>query len=111
MSQSKTTDRQIRASMGALPLTGTTIELSFTGTTAVSAALTVGVTYDITSDQDVYVCSNSTGVADATTNDYVIYKEQPGVFHTPTAQALYVSALRKSTNGTLKISPRYDTVQ
>jgi len=109
MSQSKTTDRVLRAEAGGLPIKGATINVTVTSTAATSSVLTAGVTYELRATEDCYLCATA-GTGAATSADYELGAGER-VFVTPDALLLYISAIRKTADGTLKIAPRDDTVQ
>ena len=109
---SKSTDRILRSvAGGAIPIHGETISVNVTGTSAVSAILTAGVTYELKFTQDMHVCSAPTAVATATTADMLYLAGEVGKYHTPETGVLYLSAIRSTTDGILYLAPTGDEVQ
>ena len=101
---SQLSDEAIRGVVGRLPSHGATINVSFTGTAAVSSALTEGQEYDVVADQHCYICESNTAVADADTTDYLL-PAYTIITITPQTD-LFVSVIQVDTAGTLRISPR-----
>ena len=104
---SQLTDLAVRSCVGTLPATGSTQTISVTSTADNnSTALVNGRQYDLVCTEDCYVCASATNAAnDATTSDYFLPANAIITF-TPITGLLFVSAIRKSTDGTLHIIPR-----
>jgi hypothetical protein len=108
---SPSTDRIIRATAGATPVSTGTIKISpTTGAAAVSAALSPGTTYLVTCDQDMYTASVATAVATAVADDCPRWANTYW-FHTPTKNETFFAGLAISTNGNIWLTPLSDLVQ
>lgn len=108
---SRATDEILRATVGGgLAAHGDTVKLTVTAVADVTAALTEGQTYEVKCTSDMHLCANSTGVADATTDDMIFYANEVGKCITIPATHLYVSAVRSSADGVLYLMPINDRV-
>ncbi len=104
---SRLSDKIITGTVGTLPANGVTESITVVAAADNSSdAMVAGVVYDIVCTEDCYICSSASASADdATTSDYFL---PANVIISVTAATglLYVSAIRRTTDGVLTISPR-----
>lgn len=101
---SKNVDRMLQAAGGGIGLHGSHIQISLGAAATVSSEIPGGITYDLISDQDFYVCGATTAAATCTTADGY-YPANMAIPFT-SGDAKFLSVLRRSTNGTVFLVKR-----